>query len=151
MPEAGIHRRGRSESATLGIVLYKLNEVHDALEGELRSTGERLRAIHTLQQAVHLLREMERQVQKGIHVNPPLVIYGNPPRQPYRERSGEMSGGVGQVMSEDVHAVYYKHVNGGLFVHEFEGPVAMLAQRTSFGRHDVHLYHLDGKPLWNVF
>lgn len=58
-------------------------------------------------QALTLLGELLDQVEAGIHTNPALVIYGNPP---------------GRHIGREVYGVEYRHAKDGKdYRHDFEG------------------------------
>lgn len=144
--------RPRSERAALLAILAAVG----ALRRELREPRGG-RDDQTMTGAVdaieHEARTLMIQVQRGVHSNPPLVIYGNPPfrvRRPYpfhRARGVEPVA----VISADVHQVKYEHADDNRdYVHDFEGGVEMAAALR--GSQAVLLFaHRDGLPLWEDF
>jgi len=74
---------------------------------------------------------MIAQLGRGIHANPPLVIYGNPPRG-------------AELMSRRVYAIEYKHTGDGQdYRHDCAAGVSMFAQ----GDGTIILQRPDGRPL----
>lgn len=70
--------------------------------------------------------------------NPPVVIFGNPPRQLT----------VAKILSRDVQELWYKHsYNGHQYYHPFDKGVTL--QLLSDG--SLRFVRPDGKPLWQMF
>jgi hypothetical protein len=69
--------------------------------------------------------------------NPPVVIFGNPPRQLRVQR----------ILSRDVQELWYKHSNGNQYYHPFDKGVTL--QLLSDG--SVRFVRPDGLPLWDMF
>jgi hypothetical protein len=81
-----------------------------------------------------LAADMLDQVRRGVHANPPLVIYGNPPKG-------------GELMSRRVYAVEYKHAGDGEdYRHDCGAGVNMYAVGKG-----ILLQRPDGKPLSREF
>lgn len=84
-----------------------------------------------------LAATMLAQLDRGVHANPPIVTYFNPPRG-------------GELMSRRVYAVEYKHAGDGQdYRHDFKGGVEMYAARGGPG--SILLWRPDGKPLSREF
>jgi hypothetical protein len=92
------------------------------------------------------------QVMPRYRSNPQLVIFNPPMRARRVMRTGRVAG----MISENVHKLFYTHVEDGkAYVHEFETPVQMIAlDAGQMGREsgrDILLTSPDGLPLWEDF
>jgi hypothetical protein len=82
----------------------------------------------------NLARKMIAQLGSGIHTNPPLIIYGNPPKD-------------GELMSRRVYAVEYRHAGDGEdYRHDCAAGVSMYALGNA-----IVLQRPDRKPLSREF
>ncbi len=97
--------------------------------------------------------EMRDQVAKGIHRNPPIVLYGNPPagRRYVTPYPGQMSATLLARVSERVYELRYRHIeNGKDYRHQFAAGVELdVIDRD--GVRDLLLTHQEGKPLGAEF
>lgn len=95
------------------------------------------------------LATLQDQVAGGYHRNPsPLLVIHNPPIKVRRMLGSSRVIGV---MSQDVHEIRYTHADDGQsYKHEFGDGVQMFAVERD-GFRDIHLTHVDGKPLWEDF
>ncbi len=103
--------------------------------------------------------EMLGQLRQGIHKNPPLIVYGNPPMKTRRKRGGITLGSksfdwVGQIGAQ-VYKVQYRHADDNKpYQHPFDGPAEMYAVIRDGVRpdqHDVLITGRDGQPMWEDF
>jgi len=141
-----------SESQALERIRAALQEI----EG-LAGVDRRGMAISNLaREADGFVQTLLSQASRGIHRNPPLVIFGNPPLHVGRRVH---SAGAGRIdilgeMSHDVHELRYTHLDDGKsYKHVFEsGDVGMYAVTTGNGRRlDILLTGGSGQPLWKDF
>ena len=137
-------REGRSETDALrGIITY-------AQEAQRRpdQTAQALRSI------IRIANDLIRQIEGGVHINPPLVVFGNPPLGVGRRFGPQQEGRFrffGQ-MSRNVHEVRYTHAADGKdYKHVFESGSAEMFAVLRAGKHDVLLTGGDGQPLWEDF
>lgn len=101
--------------------------------------------------AVRLLKRLRDQSASGMHRNPPLIVFGNPPLKvgahPVRFEGGKV---VGQ-LSAEAHAILYRHIEDGKpYRHDFETPVDIFAIERA-GHRDILLTSPDGEPIWGDF
>jgi len=102
-------------------------------------------ALQYLKEAIGLLEDLQAQVASGVHRNPALVVYGNPPK------GGEFLIRFQRQMANDVHELWYEHVQDGApYKHAFDGQVQMWGV-TRGEQRDVLLTHQRGLPLWKDF
>ena len=143
-----------TKAATINRLMRRFEDVNEAgpLSRIDRSPLEIIeRTAHEIR---NLARELAMQVAEGVHTNPPLVIYGNPPMRTKRAPRGV--GGFAEVemvetMSEDVHEIRYTHVQDGKdYVHKFD-PGAMMTAGMIARRKVVVIGRLDNKPVWKDF
>lgn len=150
----------RSERASLAAALTLVNAARRAFEvvtepdagNDVRQvTRTGLLALHDLETE---LRALTDQVQRGVHTNPPLVVFGNPPiRVSRRDRGGGDFRWVGR-MSRNVHEIRYQHAEDGApYKHTFEpNDVEMYAVERGISRvPNILLTSASGKPLWEDF
>lgn len=104
--------------------------------------------------------EMVAQVERGVHlnpgVNPPFVLYGNPPLRTRRGSRGTLAGSRVRVeiiedIGQPLHEIKYEHTQDGKpYQHEFGESSAMAA--AMIGDKNVALiYDLRGRPVWEEF
>lgn len=133
----------RSESLTLGEALRRLRGIRDRIEHEVGlrygTVPQWLRtAASDLTDTVDALAVLESQARRGVHRNPPLVIYGNP--------------AVETLLSRDVHSLCYTHVEDGRdYRHDFEGGVRLWTAVGPSGQRVLRLDHVKRLPLWEDF
>jgi hypothetical protein len=103
--------RELSESQAWGVVRVLANEILDAaVAGDMQAV---MMAARDLRERV---KPMESQLRAGIHVNPSLIVFGNP----------------GRMISKNVMAIVYRHTkDDNLYVH-------------GFGDADIDPYEEDG-------
>lgn len=92
-----------------------------------------------LDKLIRLAGNMLEQLQRSVHANPPLIVWGNPP-----------DSAESHLMSKRVYAIEYRHVDDDEdYRHPFAAGVSMFAH----GKHgqQVTLYRPDGKPLSRDF
>lgn len=83
-------------------------------------------------------RQMLQQVERGIHANPAVVVYGNP-------RGWKRVKGPTGRMSRRVYAIEYKHTKDGAdYRHDFSPGVDMYF---AGGDGSILLSRPDGRPL----
>lgn len=152
MPRHRLQRMAEapSESDALARIIAWARDAHAALVVR-PLPGLRLR--HALGEIIELAEELRANAAAGIHRNPPLVVYGNPPLRGVRRTrmSGERIGVdlMGQ-LSVDVHEVWYTHIKDGKdYHHPFdEGSAALWAAMHGAAR----VLYIEGpKPLWGDF
>jgi hypothetical protein len=97
-----------------------------------------------LAELMGVARSLLGQVAKGVHTNPPLVVYGlNPPR-----RNFEAKRAARGIMSHRVLGLEYKHARDREdYRHDFSRGVQMYALDTG----DILLTHEKGVNLWKEF
>ena len=143
MGRGGEIRTPKSESAVLGEIITLLEDMD--------WTPEHMAPFNVrhVQRALNMLRYLHKQVAAGYHRNPsPLLVIHNPP---IRVRRMLGSSRVIGVMSQDVHEIRYTHAEDNeSYKHEFGDGVQMFAVERD-GLRDIHLTHVDGKPLWEDF
>jgi hypothetical protein len=114
-----------------------------------------------VQGAIIQLRRLHDQAAMGLHKNPAVVLYGNPPAgfEPgtaYGDRGAAswMVRSLG-VLSRDVHDIRYTHAKDGQpYEHEFTTPTELLVvERKVRGvpRTDVLVTSRDGLPIVEDF
>lgn len=97
-----------------------------------------------LEDAITELRNLQEQVAKGLHRNPPLGIRNHSRKRHYQSTI------VGE-LSREAHAILYRHVEDGKqYRHDFENPTSLL---TLFDgqRNDVLITSPVGWPIWQDF
>lgn len=125
--------------------------------------AERLERIYgmksdpVLEQLVHYAHEIVRlayrgysYAKKGLHQNPPLVVFANPGNR----RTEVKSVGIHKVgcLSHEVHSVAYRHCDDGEpYQHDFERPTDLIACKTDDGRKVLVILNPDGEPVWEDF
>lgn len=89
-------------------------------------------------EAIACLKDLRRQVERGIHINPSSSrLY-----EPFR---------IVGAIAEDVEAIQYQHAkNGKLYEHEFDGDVNILAVMR-YGKKELLIVSTRGLPLWDKF
>lgn len=112
-----------SERAALAAVLTLLNH--------LRRRGVNAAGEEVIREIESILRELQAQVMRDKHVNPPLAVYAlNPP------------------MSHRVYAIEYKHAEDGKdYRHDFQTGVLMAPQSDG----SLVIRHKANKPLVEDF
>jgi hypothetical protein len=98
---------------------------------------------------VRLANRMRAQLVEGVHENPPLVVYGNPPIgfRGAKQVSGRFAG----KMSSNVYEVRYRHFEDDKdYRHPFEPGTDMWAI-VDRGERQILLTRDDGAPLWEDF
>lgn len=103
-------------------------------------------------EAVERLQAVQDVMAKGSH-NPPLVPawQKNPPMQ-LKRRIENASSRIKGLMSEEVHAIFYRHAEDGkLYQHDFKNPTLMLAVERGDGVRDILITSPDGFPIWQDF
>jgi len=141
----------KSESAVLNEIQAFAAEIiaHSEARGPVRHAASRI---------AFLALDLLRQVEQGIHRNPPLVLYGNPPlrarRDPHSLGRGDPVDAIRQqVMSVNVHELRYTHRDDEQdYRHQFEDAVVMWATVSKVGReHTLYLQGRRGQSLWEDF
>jgi hypothetical protein len=136
-------------------------EFLDRARKEARSsTNENLR--HALDVASSYLGELvlkmdERSARRqdkswsGRKRNPPLILLSNPP-MPYKgSRSGHGNLKFLDLISEECHAILYRHIEDGKpYRHDFERPTQLVAVERN-GKKDVLITSEDNAPIWQDF
>jgi len=123
-----------SESASLEELESELGEAR-RLMYKLPVTTDWGHITKALDRARGIVELLRGQVARGLHTNPPLVIYANPPRG-------------GELMSRRVYAVEYKHADDGEdYRHDCSRGVAMFAVPGG----GILLQRPDRKPLSKDF
>lgn len=126
----------------------------EELASELRAFGHSPAIESRAAEIQATAAEMLGQLGAGVHVNPPLVIFGNPKRGKPVDGAGTKARGTRTVelegqMSKDVHEVFYTHLeNGDDFHHPFAGDVNLFAGFDERRAHVLLVTHQHGKPLW---
>lgn len=150
----------RSERASLATILTLCNAA-DRMVMSLEASCGDLTDTARLRQIVGGIREEARalqgQVMHGVHTNPPLAVYLNPPMRIRMKRSPASGLGVpgitfAALMSHDVHEIRYTHIDDGKdYRHTFEGRAEMNAI-VRRGKHDILITSGDESiPLWQDF
>lgn len=94
---------------------------------------------------------MLEQVERGVHHNPPLVVFGNPPHGRGTTQHN-LRVGLVDVMSHDIHSVAYTHVEDGKdYKHDFEHPTDLIAAEQSDGRRVLVIRSPSGRDVWDIF
>lgn len=136
----------RSESEALGMVEELVAQLFDLL-----NTGHTRRVRHEMQGRLYdinkIVRTLRERAREGIHVNPPLLVWGpNPPR-----RGRWMPFWRDDLLSERAYALAYRHVEDGKdYKHDFASGVDVVTGDLG-GTRAILLYRPDGKPLWKDF
>lgn len=144
MGRGGGIREPESESHALDRVAERLGRALIAIQvGGLHVAREHIN------RALSIVVDLRQQVAEGYHRNPsPLLVIHNPPIKVRRMLGSSRVIGV---MSQDVHEIRYTHADDGeSYKHEFGDGVQMFAVERD-GLRDIHLTHVDGKPLWEDF
>ena len=151
-----------SESKALTELLSWLSASRDAIDQHLAATVGRVpeglgEARHAIRRAEEIAVTLRDLASRGIHSNPPLVIFGNPPMRGPQHRG--VSGGrpgtfeFAGMVSRDVHEVRYTHMDDHkAYRHVFDsGDVQMYAIIRGREHRDVLLTGGSGQPLWKDF
>ena len=92
--------------------------------------------------------EMLAQLDRGIHRNPPLVLFTNPPRTVGRPQRVQVMG----CLSHDIHSVAYTHCEDGQsYKHDFEQPTDLLAAETEDGKRVLVIRNPHGLAVWGDY
>lgn len=98
-----------------------------------------------LEQAIIELRELQERAAKGHHRNPPM-------RRGRRMTPTHYSSQKVGVMSNEVHAILYRHIEDGRqYRHNFENPTSMISLLRGDDTKDVLITSPDGFPIWQEF
>ena len=160
---------GQGLDTALGAIKQALNQLRQSQRVTDRSGPRSVAhdlaiAIGRLEGVEQILVALGSQVAAGVHTNPPLVIYGNPPLRArakdmakFRSGMAELGGAgrfhfVGQI-GRDVHEIRYTHVDDGQdYKHGFTGDDAEMFAIVRGDRHrDVLVTSRSGKALWGEF
>lgn len=93
---------------------------------------------YRIQRAMEKLRDLARQVQAGYHRNPSESRL----HVPFR---------IVDVLGRAVHEIAYKHKNGKLYKHDFDGSDAQVLAVIRNGKRELLISSTDGSPLWDEF
>lgn len=144
-----------SETRALQRLRDVLREIETQVNVVVHNQARRFALHDLINEADRLAATLESQAHRGIHTNPPLVIYGNPPMMPLRRPGlpkGTQSYRYYGQMSRNVHDVRYTHiVDGKDYKHPFGGDVEMYAIIADGKYKDVLLTGGSGQPLWKDF
>lgn len=128
----------RSETAAWHVVAVKVGQIFDLLPSTRRPTlsARNAEAIAVrLTELSQIARDMQAQLARGVHANPPLIIYGNPPKG-------------AELMSRRVYAIEYQHAGDRQdYRHDCARGVSMFAQ----GDGTIILQRPDRRPLSQEF
>lgn len=95
-----------------------------------------------------LAYDMLAQLDRGIHRNPPLVLFTNPPRTVGRPQRVQVMG----CLSHDIHSVAYTHCEDGQsYKHDFEQPTDLLAAETEDGKRVLVIRNPHGLAVWGDY
>jgi len=130
--------------------------LHHAPGDEESSTARALEGLSVIEEEA---RALQMQVAQGVHTNPGLVLYGNPPLRGPRRRlePGSLRSVPGfelyGCMSRDVHEIRYTHDDDKKqYKHPFEsGDVEMWAVVRAGNHRDILVTGGHGQPLWKDF
>lgn len=116
-------------------------------ESESLVIGRIIRMLNrgAIAEAISELRELQERAAKGHHRNPPM-------RRGRRivEHSNYSAQRVG-LMSQEVHAVLYRHIEDGKqYRHDFEHETSLIALLHGEAN-DVLITSPDGFPIWQEF
>lgn len=126
-----------SETAAWHVVAVKVRQMLDLLvnSGGLLSFQSVKAITARLLELDKIAADMEAQLARGLHANPALIVYGNPPKG-------------GELMSRRVYAVEYQHSKDGEdYRHDCSRGVNMWA----LGDGAILLQRPDRKPLSREF
>lgn len=103
-----------------------------------------------LEEAKDILRVLKHNATKGVHRNPPLTIFANPPRRSRREGQEIALSVVGQI-ADYLHDIRYTHIEDGKhYEHIFEtGKTKALAVEGQGIRRSVLLTGPD--DIWDNY
>jgi hypothetical protein len=136
----------RSESDTLQTAIRQLQDVRTFIQ-----QGQRTWAVEELEEVMYLLESLMGQAKRGVHRNPPLILLSNPPMQYRGPRGGHGPLKFLDVISEEAHAILYRHAEDGKpYRHDFERPTHLIAVERN-GKHDVLITSADNEPIWQDF
>lgn len=132
----------------------RVNEILDNRRGgPAFSMSEYQNIVHVhdgLERLKRLADMMARQLERGVHKNPPLVLVTNPPSDRHKFVGMRITL-VGQ-LSQDVHSVAYTHIDDGVdYRHDFERRTDLLAGETPSGQRVLVLLNPDGMAVWDRF
>jgi len=107
-----------------------------------------------LMDAKSYLNELQAKVHsQGVHRrrNPPLILLSNPPMRYKGSRSGHGSLKFLDLISDEAHAILYRHIEDGKpYRHDFERPTQLVAIERN-GKKDVLITSEDDSPIWQDF
>lgn len=84
------------------------------------------------------------QLQNGMHENPGLVVWGNPPEK--------FAGRIDALQTRRLYEVRYKHAEDGKdYRHEFKAAAQLFTVKLDDGMRALLVVSKDGKPLWDDF
>ena len=153
----------RSERASLAAILTMVNvgkraaQRTEASGGDVAAVDAVLRAFEAIEEEA---RALQGQVQRGVHVNPPLVVFGNPPLRARRRTVGtdmvELRVTLAGLIGDQVDQIKYRHADDGKpYVHDFErdgtGMWAGTVENWTSGRRRIVVLLNDRHPLWKDF
>ena len=114
----------RSERASLAAILTMVNAGKRAAQrtevsgGDVAEVDEVLRAFEAIEEEA---RALQAQVHRGVHVNPPLVVFGNPPLRVRWQGTSELRLKLTGLIGDQVDQIKYRHAEDGKpYVHDFE-------------------------------
>lgn len=89
-------------------------------------------------EAMAILKALHIQVSQGYHRNPSESRL----HVPFR---------IVDVLGKAVHEIAYKHKNGKLYKHDFDGSDAQVLAVIRNGKRELLISSVDGSPLWDEF
>ena len=90
---------------------------------------------------------MLAQLKHGIHKNPALAIWGNPPN-----RDHWLVLKLDRKLSSEVHAIRYNHrTDHKNYQHDFDPGVDMVTAVTEDGQRVIVILARDGREIWEDF
>jgi hypothetical protein len=128
----GVGKVPKSEARELSRAL----ELLESLRVEIQRDNM-MQAQSLLSRAEIILNRLCRQVESGYHRNPSVSR-----TEPFR---------VIDVLGQAVHTVAYKHKNGKLYEHDFDGSDAQVLAVIRNGKRELLITSTDGSPLWDEF
>lgn len=136
--------RGVSEHAAWSEIIESATEVQRLI----RSKGTRQAVIDSyLNKILAVADGMRRQVDRGIHENPALVMYGNPAKVGPGDTIGIELG----VLLGFVERLDYERVAKpqGFYFHDFGSSDALWTATMRDGQRVVLLANVNARPLWD--